>query len=219
MRSGNSIYAGQDARGSLGVGSIFRENCRQDDFFVPHPPQLKADLHGQDQRRPGREELHHDTDCRDLLCEVERVGTRRYAPAVTSWRASAMMLKDSRSCASTTTANALPARVSTVETTSALRDNSRRGKSTTTVNRSVPISADIRGSIPRAFCAGRIRTTTVAAITTRYAITDTRIATFKMKTAPGSVGSACRIYCWSPTTVTSPRKVDHISIGSRINTS
>src|SRR6516164_8076645 len=73
MRSGNSIYTREDARGFLTVGEIFRENCRQDDFFVPHPPQLKADLHGKDQRRPKREELHYDADCRNFLGEVERV--------------------------------------------------------------------------------------------------------------------------------------------------
>ena len=73
QRSGTSIYAGQDARGSLAIGEIFREDCRQDDFFVPHPSQLKAELNGKDQCCPGREKLHHDADSRDLLGKVERM--------------------------------------------------------------------------------------------------------------------------------------------------
>ena len=89
-----------------------------------------------------------------------------------------MMLNDPRSWASTTMASALPASVNNVETAAAIGDNSRRGKRTTTVNKNVPISAETRGSIPRAFPVGRILAITVAAMTTRYMITDSRIAMF-----------------------------------------
>ena len=89
-----------------------------------------------------------------------------------------MMLNEPRSRIRTKTVSALPTSTRSVETQLAVRESSRRGKRTTTVIRKVPINAEIRGSAPRAFAIGRIRTITVAARIARYAITDSRIAMF-----------------------------------------
>ena len=51
-RSGDLIYARQDARGSRPVGEIFREGLGRDDLLVAHSAQLKSELHGDNQRRP-----------------------------------------------------------------------------------------------------------------------------------------------------------------------
>ena len=97
-------------------------------------------------------------------------------PPVTKPRASAMTLNERPSRKRTAIANALPQRISPVESAPNAADKSRRGRKAIAVINSVPRSADTRGSMPCALSSAGPRSRTEARSTTKNPVSDRRIA-------------------------------------------
>src|SRR6266487_4232710 len=80
--------------------------------------------------------------------------TTRYGPSVTNRLASARILNDLPSQRSTANDSDAPIKMSAVDAADKIGPRSAFGRKTSVMHRNEPSKADIRGSIPLAFCIG-----------------------------------------------------------------